>query len=104
MCFLSLFYSYTPGSYPTEARSLGTGLAYGIGRLANIVGPFLIIGLFHSVGYFAVYVFVSGCWVACGALIWLCGSDHPMPSYRGAAGPTTRPTTSPPHDHTTPVT
>jgi len=76
MSFVSLFYSYTPGSYPTELRSLGTGLAYGIGRLANIIGPFLIIGIFYSVGYFAVYAFVSGCWVACAALIWRYASDH----------------------------
>jgi MFS transporter, putative metabolite:H+ symporter len=37
--FAALLYAYTPELYPTALRTTGSGLAYGVGRLANIAGP-----------------------------------------------------------------
>ena len=41
-----LLYAYTPECYPTEIRNSGAGLAYGVGRLANVFGPLLVAFLF----------------------------------------------------------
>ncbi|MBO0874505.1 MAG: MFS transporter, partial [Pseudonocardia sp.] len=40
--FAALLYAYTPELYPTAVRNTGSGFAYGMGRLANIVGPLVV--------------------------------------------------------------
>ena len=37
--YIPLLFTYTPECFPTEIRNSGTGLAYGVGRLANVFGP-----------------------------------------------------------------
>lgn len=58
-----LLYAYTPELYPTEARASGTGLTYGAGRLANVLGPFIVSALFLSSGYLSVFAYVAACWL-----------------------------------------
>jgi MFS transporter, putative metabolite:H+ symporter len=66
-------YTYTPELFPTDLRSSGMGLTYGVGRLANVLGPFIIGGLFAATGYLSVFVFISGCWLTVGAIIGIYG-------------------------------
>ena len=58
-----LLYAYTPECYPTEIRNSGAGLAYGVGRLANVFGPLLVAFLFTHYGYTSVFVYIAACWV-----------------------------------------
>lgn len=61
--FAALLYTYTPELFPTEVRNSGTGFTYGIGRLANIGGPFIVAALFGSLGYSSVFMYIALCWV-----------------------------------------
>jgi len=59
-------YTYASELYPTELRSQGNGITYGIGRVANVGGPFIIAAVFSQVGYAAVFAFIAGCYVVRG--------------------------------------
>jgi MFS transporter, putative metabolite:H+ symporter len=61
--FAPLLYSYTAECYPTEIRNSGTGLTYGVGRLANGFGPLLIAFLYTHYGYTSVFVYIAACWL-----------------------------------------
>jgi MFS transporter, putative metabolite:H+ symporter len=61
--FSSLLYAYTPECFPTEIRNSGAGLAYGVGRLANIIGPLIIAFLFTRFGYSSVFMYIASAWV-----------------------------------------
>ncbi|MDE2503772.1 MAG: MFS transporter [Burkholderiales bacterium] len=67
-------YTYTPELFPTEVRSTGMGLTYGIGRLANVVGPFIVSSLFAARGYVSVFIYIAGCWLVVSAAIGLFGT------------------------------
>ncbi len=62
-CFAPLLYAYSPELYPTEARASGAGLTYGVGRLANVLGPMIVSFLFVSYGYGSVFAYIAGCWL-----------------------------------------
>ena len=62
-------YAYTPECFPTEIRSSGTGLVYGIGRLANGIGPLVIAFLFTHYGYMSVFVYIAAIWLAVAFII-----------------------------------
>jgi putative MFS transporter len=68
-----LLYAYTPELYPTAVRNTGSGLAYGVGRLANIVGPLLVAAIYTSSGYVWVFVYIGACWVVVAATIAVFG-------------------------------
>jgi putative MFS transporter len=72
-CFSPLIYAYTAECFPTDLRSSGSGLTYGIGRLANSMGPLLIALLFTRYGYRCVFVYISACWFIAAAVIGLFG-------------------------------
>jgi MFS transporter, putative metabolite:H+ symporter len=59
-------YTYASELYPTELRSQGNGITYGIGRVANVGGPFVIAAVFSQVGYAAVFAFIAGCYIVRG--------------------------------------
>jgi putative MFS transporter len=61
--FASLLYSYTPECFPTEIRNSGAGLAYGVGRLANILGPLVIAYLYTRFGYASVFMYIASTWL-----------------------------------------
>ncbi len=61
--FSALGFAYTPEQYPTDVRNSGTGLAYGVGRLANVVNPFVISAIFTGLGYPYVFAYIAGAWV-----------------------------------------
>jgi putative MFS transporter len=50
-------------TYPTEIRNSGAGLAYGVGRLANVFGPLVVAFLFTHYGYTSVFVYIATCWI-----------------------------------------
>jgi putative MFS transporter len=58
-----LLYAYTPECYPTEIRNSGAGLAYGVGRLANVFGPLMVAFLLTRHGYTSVFVYIATCWL-----------------------------------------
>ncbi len=66
-------YTYTPELFPTEVRSTGMGLTYGVGRLANVLGPFVVSLLFGAYGYGSVFVYIAACWLAVSAIVGLFG-------------------------------
>lgn len=61
--FAPLLYAYTAECYPTHIRNSGTGLAYGIGRLANAFGPLIVAFLFGHYGYTSVFVYIAATWL-----------------------------------------
>ncbi|AEN08091.1 MULTISPECIES: MFS transporter [unclassified Streptomyces] len=66
--YTALAYAYAPELYNTSGRSLGTSIAYGLGRLSNAAGPLMIAGIYNGVGYEAVFMFIAGTWTV-GALV-----------------------------------
>ena len=68
-------YIYTSELFPTDVRSLGTGLTYGLGRLANVAGPFIIAGVYAGLGYESVFAFVAGCYVLRGLAYGIWGPN-----------------------------
>jgi putative MFS transporter len=71
--FAALLYAYTPELYPTALRNTGSGFAYGIGRLANIVGPLVVAAIFTGAGYVWVFVYIGACWLVVAAAIGFFG-------------------------------
>jgi putative MFS transporter len=61
--FSALCFAYTPEQYPTDIRNSGSGLAYGVGRLANVINPFVIAAVLEGSGYKAVFAYIAGAWV-----------------------------------------
>jgi putative MFS transporter len=71
--FAPVLYAYTAECFPTEIRSSGTGLTYGIGRLANALGPLLIAFLFTGYGYRSVFIYIAACWVMMALIVGVFG-------------------------------
>lgn len=71
--FAALAYAYTPEPYPTDIRNTGTGLAYGVGRLANIAGPLIVAALFAAAGYGSVFVYIAATWVLIAVIVAVFG-------------------------------
>lgn len=67
--FAPLLYAYTPELYPTEVRNSGAGLTYGVGRLANVMGPFLVIFFYSRMGYQSVFAYIAFCWLICAVVV-----------------------------------
>lgn len=71
--FAALAYAYTPELYPTDIRSGATGLAYGVGRLTNIIGPSIAAALFVSLGYVWVFAYIAATWTIVALAVGLLG-------------------------------
>jgi putative MFS transporter len=71
--FAPLLYAYTPECYPTHIRNSGSGLVYGIGRLANVFGPLIVAFLFNHYGYKSVFVYVAAMWVLVAVILSVFG-------------------------------
>jgi len=68
--FAALLYAYTPECFPTQVRNTGTGVSYGMGRLANgLVGPFIVAFLFKRYGYTTVFAYIAVCWAIVAILM-----------------------------------
>ena len=68
-------YTYTPEMFPTDVRSTGMGLTYGVGRLANVLGPFIVSALFGAYGYGSVFVYIAACWLVVSAVVGCFGTS-----------------------------
>jgi MFS transporter, putative metabolite:H+ symporter len=66
--YTALAYAYSPEVFDTRARSLGTAVSYGLGRLSNAVGPLIIAFLYTGSGYQSVFFFIAGTWLF-GAIV-----------------------------------
>jgi putative MFS transporter len=66
--YTALGYAYSPELFDTRARSLGTGVSYGLGRLSNAAGPLIIAALYNASGYRSVFYFIAGTWLV-GAVV-----------------------------------
>ncbi|HTJ64820.1 MAG TPA: MFS transporter [Alphaproteobacteria bacterium] len=66
--FSALAFAYTPEQYPTDVRNSGTGLAYGVGRLANVVNPFIVAAISDDLGYPYVFAYIAGAWAVTAAI------------------------------------
>jgi MFS transporter, putative metabolite:H+ symporter len=66
--YTALAYAYSPEVFDTRARSLGTAVSYGLGRLSNAVGPLIIAFLYNGSGYQSVFYFIAGTWLF-GAIV-----------------------------------
>jgi MFS transporter, putative metabolite:H+ symporter len=82
--FAALLYSYTAECYPTEIRSSGTGLTYGIGRLANVFGPLVVSLLFQHYGYVSVFLYIAACWMTVSITVALFGPSPTVRSRRAS--------------------
>jgi putative MFS transporter len=71
--FAALLYAYTPELYPTALRNTGSGLCYGIGRLANIGGPFIVSAIYEGAGYTLVFVYIAACWALVAVAVAVLG-------------------------------
>ena len=71
--FASVLYAYTPECFPAEVRNSGSGLVYGIGRLANIVGPLIVAYLFSHYGFNSVFLYIAASWVVVALAVGLFG-------------------------------
>src|SRR5204862_1724105 len=68
--FAALLYAYTPECFPTEVRNTGTGVSYGMGRLANgLVAPFIVAFLFKRYGYIPVVGYLAVCLALVAAMV-----------------------------------
>ncbi|WP_244893357.1 MFS transporter [Ferroacidibacillus organovorans] len=72
--FAPLLYAYTPEMYPTEIRNSGAGLTYGVGRLANVFGPQLVVFFYTGFGYLSVFVYIAVCWLVVAVVIGIWGA------------------------------
>lgn len=77
--YTSLAYAYSPELFDTRTRSLGTGIAYGIGRLSNAIGPLVIASLYTSTGYVSVFVFIACTWIVGAIVLALFGQCTKVP-------------------------
>jgi putative MFS transporter len=66
--YTALGYAYSPELFDTRARSLGTGVSYGLGRLSNAAGPLIVAALYNGSGYQSVFLFIAGTWLV-GAIV-----------------------------------
>jgi putative MFS transporter len=66
--FAPLLYAYTPECFPTPIRNTAAGAAYGIGRLGNAGGPWLVAYLFSRFGYQSVFAYIAVCWAMVAVL------------------------------------
>lgn len=73
--YTSLAYAYSPELFPTEARATGTSVPYGIGRLANLIGPIIISSLYTGYGYQSVFYFIAGTWLVGAIVLSLFGQN-----------------------------
>lgn len=71
--FTPLLYAYTPECFPTQARSTGAGLSYGVGRVVNAFGPLVVAYLFQAHGYASVFVYIAACWAMVALLVTTLG-------------------------------
>ena len=66
-------YAYTAEAFPSAIRNRGTGLAYGAGRLANVVGPIIIAYIYGHYGYKSVFAYIVAAWVLVALAVGLFG-------------------------------
>jgi putative MFS transporter len=82
--YTAVAYAYSPELFDTQARSLGTGISYGLGRLSNAVGPLIIAALYNGTGYQSVFIFIAATWMVGAIALALFGPKTRVKALLGA--------------------
>ncbi|QII07276.1 MFS transporter [Rhodococcoides fascians A25f] len=90
--YTAVAYAYSPEVFDTRARSLGTGVSYGLGRLSNAIGPLIIVALYNGQGYQSVFYFIAGMWLF-GSITLAIFGPKTRQARLAASAPTTQPAT-----------
>ncbi|MGY3565549.1 MFS transporter [Sinomonas sp. RB5] len=85
--YTAVAYAYSPELFDTRARSLGTAVSYGLGRLSNAVGPLIIAALYTGSGYQSVFIFIAGTWLVGALALALFGPRTGVRAAEAADGP-----------------
>lgn len=72
-CQTALLYGYTPDLFPTSLRGAGTGITNGSGRLAGVIGGYLVALIAEQLGLGAVFVYIAGAMILSGGVLLLFG-------------------------------
>ncbi|KAA9160895.1 MFS transporter [Amycolatopsis acidicola] len=70
---VAVLYTYLPEIYPTPLRGVGSGIANGFGRIAGIVGAFIVSGVFSAFGFTAVFGYLAAATLLLGIVIVAAG-------------------------------
>jgi putative MFS transporter len=70
---VAVLYTYLPEIYPTPLRGVGSGIANGFGRIAGIIGAFVVSGVFAAFGFTAVFVYLSATTLLLGVVLAAAG-------------------------------
>lgn len=57
--FAPLMYLLTAEHFPTSARTTAMAICNGVGHLGGAIGPFLVLAVYHSLGFGAVWTFLG---------------------------------------------
>ncbi|WP_329237203.1 MFS transporter [Actinoallomurus sp. NBC_01490] len=70
---VATLYTYIAEVFPLHLRGLGSGIANGSGRLAGVLGGFLVAGLYSGMGQTAVYTYLAVAALLMGLVMALFG-------------------------------
>lgn len=68
-CFAPILNTVMAESFPSNLRTTGSGLAFGSGRLSNLIVPFTVATVISTVGYAIVGWYVLIAWLVVAALL-----------------------------------
>ncbi|WP_067896909.1 MFS transporter [Nocardia vaccinii] len=66
---VAVLYTYLPEVFPTRLRGLGSGFANSVGRLSGVAGAFIVAGIYSSLGYTAVFLYLAVVMVLLGTVL-----------------------------------
>jgi MFS transporter, putative metabolite:H+ symporter len=70
---VATLYTYIAEVFPLHLRGLGSGIANGSGRLAGVLGGFLVAALYSGLGLTSVYVYLAVAALLMGLVLGLFG-------------------------------
>ncbi len=70
---VTTFYSYIPEVFPTDLRGVGTGLVFGVGRIAAFASGFAAAAMYTGMGAGRMYLIVGAEVIVAGIAVFLLG-------------------------------
>jgi putative MFS transporter len=68
-CFAPILNTVMAESFPSNLRTTGSGVAFGSGRLSNLIVPFTVATVISTLGYAIVGWYILIAWLAVAALL-----------------------------------